>query len=583
MNFSSLQRFFPIFQWLPNYKKEWLKGDINAGLTIGIMLIPQGMAYAAIAGLPPVYGLYTSIFPLIVYSIFGTSRQLAVGPVAMLSLLTATALSSFQNLTPDQYLFLAILLSFMAGIFQFLLGFFRLGFLVNFLSRPVISGFTSAAALIIVFSQLKHFFGISISGAENLFQILIQIFQKISQINLISFGIGMIGVFIILGIKKWKKSFPGQLFAMVFGILVVTFFNLGEAPFSVNIIRDIPSTLPYFEKISIDMELFKKLLPMSATIALVSFMESIAVGKTIETQRKNYKVNANKELIALGLAKVFGSFFHSFANTGGFSRSAVNNQAGAQTQLAGIISASVVFITLMFLTPLFYNLPHAILAAVIIVAVYSLINYSEAKQLWYSNKLDFGMLIITFLLTLMFGVQLGIGVGVFLSLALVLFSTTYPHTAVLAKVPGSHFYRNVERFKDLEINENLLIYRFDAQLFFANINHFKDKLYEYEADKHGNLKLLIIDGESINNIDSTSVNTLDEIVKDFHSRGVEVCFTGVKGPVRDKLAQSGFTDRIGCDHFFMSIQEAVDCFDGKCLNETQADPKFQNFVSQAKG
>lgn len=583
MDTLSIKKLFPILTWLPNYDKSWLKGDIGAGLTIGIMLVPQGMAYAVIAGLPPVYGLYTSIFPLLVYALFGTSRQLAVGPVAMLSLLTASTLSTFPNATPQEYLTLAILLSFLAGVIQFILGIFRLGFLVNFLSRPVISGFTSAAALIIVFSQLKHFLGISISGPENLFQILFQIFQKITQVNLISFGIGLFGILIILGVKKWKKSFPGQLFAMIFGILMVSIFNLGEAPFSVNIIRDIPDALPQFEKISFDLELFRKLLPMSATIALVSFMESIAVGKTIEAQRKNYKVNANKELIALGLSKIVGSFFHSFANTGGFSRTAVNNQAGANTQLAGIISAMVVFTTLMFLTPLFYNLPHAILAAVIIVAVYSLINYSEAIKLWHSNKLDFAMLIITFLLTLMYGVQLGIGVGVFLSLAFVLFSTTYPHTAVLAKVPGSHFYRNVERFKDLEINENLLIYRFDAQLFFANINHFKDKLYEYETEKHGHLKLLIIDGESINNIDSTSVNTLDEIVNDFQSRGIEVCFTGVKGPVRDKLAQSGFTDRVGCDHFFMSIQEAVDCFDGKCLNETQTDSKFQNFISQAKG
>ena len=583
MNFSSLQRFFPIYKWLPNYQKVWLKGDLNAGLTVGIMLIPQGMAYASIAGLPPVYGLYASILPLIVYAVLGTSRQLAVGPVAMVSLLTAASLGAFPGLTPEQYLQYAIGLAFLVGLIQFTLGIFRLGFLVNFLSHPVVSGFTSGAAIIIGMSQLKHILGIQIKGSEHIHELIIQIAQKFSEINWIAVLVGLVGVALILGIRKWKKTLPGQLLAVLFGIAVVSIFHLDEGPQGIKIIKEIPNNLPNFSFLTPDWSVLKALLPMAVTIGLVSFMESIAVAKSIESKHKDYKVSANQELIALGAANIFGSFFQSYPVTGGFSRTAVNDQAGAKTPLASIISAALVFLTLLFLTPYFYNLPHAILASVIIVAVLGLINYKEAIHLWHSNKMDFWMLMVTFIFTLVLGVEMGIGVGVFLSLALVLFSTTYPHTAVLAKVPGSHFYRNVERFKDLEVNENLLIYRFDAQLFFANINHFKDKLYEYEADKHGHLKLLIIDGESINNIDSTSVNTLDEIVHDFHSRGVEVCFTGVKGPVRDKLAQSGFTDRIGCDHFFMSIQEAVDCFDGKCLNETQADSKFQNFVSQAKG
>ena len=583
MNPISIKRFFPIYQWLPNYNKSWLKGDLNAGLTVGIMLIPQGMAYASIAGLPPVYGLYASILPLLIYAVLGTSRQLAVGPVAMVSLLTAASLSAIPGLTPEQYIQYAIGLALLVGLIQFTLGIFRLGFLVNFLSHPVVSGFTSGAAIIIGLSQLKHILGIQIKGSEHIHELALQIAEKMHEVNGMAVIIGLIGIGLIFAIRKWKKTLPGQLIAVLFGIAAVSIFHLDEGPQGIKIIKDIPNNLPAFSLLIPDWMVLKSLLPMAVTIALVSFMESIAVAKSIESKHKDYKVMANQELIALGAANVLGSFFQSYPVTGGFSRTAVNDQAGANTPLASIISAALVFLTLLFLTPYFYNLPHAILAAVIIVAVIGLINYQEAIHLWHSNKMDFWMLMLTFIFTLVFGVEMGIGVGVFLSLALVLFSTTYPHTAVLAKVPGSHFYRNVERFKDLEVNENLLIYRFDAQLFFANINHFKDKLYEYETEKHGHLKLLIIDGESINNIDSTSVNTLDEIVHDFNARGVEVCFTGVKGPVRDKLAQSGFTDRVGCDHFFMSIQEAVDCFDGKCLNETQTDPKFQNFVSQAKG
>jgi SulP family sulfate permease len=583
LNPISIKRFFPIYQWLPNYNKSWLKGDLNAGLTVGIMLIPQGMAYASIAGLPPVYGLYASILPLLIYAVLGTSRQLAVGPVAMVSLLTAASLSAIPGLTPEQYIQYAIGLALLVGLIQFTLGIFRLGFLVNFLSHPVVSGFTSGAAIIIGLSQLKHILGIQIKGSEHIHELALQIAEKMHEVNGMAVIIGLIGIGLIFAIRKWKKTLPGQLIAVLFGIAAVSIFHLDEGPQGIKIIKDIPNNLPAFSLLIPDWMVLKSLLPMAVTIALVSFMESIAVAKSIESKHKDYKVMANQELIALGAANVLGSFFQSYPVTGGFSRTAVNDQAGANTPLASIISAALVFLTLLFLTPYFYNLPHAILAAVIIVAVIGLINYQEAIHLWHSNKMDFWMLMLTFIFTLVFGVEMGIGVGVFLSLALVLFSTTYPHTAVLAKVPGSHFYRNVERFKDLEVNENLLIYRFDAQLFFANINHFKDKLYEYETEKHGHLKLLIIDGESINNIDSTSVNTLDEIVHDFNARGVEVCFTGVKGPVRDKLAQSGFTDRVGCDHFFMSIQEAVDCFNGKCLNETQTDPKFQNFVSQAKG
>lgn len=583
MNPISIKRFFPIYQWLPNYNKSWLKGDLNAGLTVGIMLIPQGMAYASIAGLPPVYGLYASILPLLIYAVLGTSRQLAVGPVAMVSLLTAASLSAIPGLTPEQYIQYAIGLALLVGLIQFTLGIFRLGFLVNFLSHPVVSGFTSGAAIIIGLSQLKHILGIQIKGSEHIHELALQIAEKMHEVNGMAVIIGLIGIGLIFAIRKWKKTLPGQLIAVLFGIAAVSIFHLDEGTQGIKIIKDIPNNLPAFSLLIPDWMVLKSLLPMAVTIALVSFMESIAVAKSIESKHKDYKVMANQELIALGAANVLGSFFQSYPVTGGFSRTAVNDQAGANTPLASIISAALVFLTLLFLTPYFYNLPHAILAAVIIVAVIGLINYQEAIHLWHSNKMDFWMLMLTFIFTLVFGVEMGIGVGVFLSLALVLFSTTYPHTAVLAKVPGSHFYRNVERFKDLEVNENLLIYRFDAQLFFANINHFKDKLYEYETEKHGHLKLLIIDGESINNIDSTSVNTLDEIVHDFNARGVEVCFTGVKGPVRDKLAQSGFTDRVGCDHFFMSIQEAVDCYNGKCLNETQTDPKFQNFVSQAKG
>lgn len=575
----NLKSFVPVFDWFPNYNKNWIKGDLGAGLTVGVMLIPQGMAYASIAGLPAVYGLYASIVPILIYAIFGTSRQLAVGPVAMVSLLTATAIGSFQGISAEQYISYAIVLALMVGAIQFLLGVFRLGFLVNFLSHPVVSGFTSAAALIIGLTQLKHLLGVDIARSHHVHEIIINAIEKIGDINWIAFLIGIVGILIIIISKHINKSLPGQLFAVIFGILAVTLFGLGDGNNAVSIVKEIPSSLPSFIIPVFDMEIIELLMPMALTIALISFMESIAVAKAIQTRHRDYKVDANQELISLGLANVFGSFFQSYPTTGGFSRTAVNDQAGAKSGLASVFSAVLVIITILFLTPYFYNLPKSILASVIMVAVFGLIDYHEAIHLFKSNKTDFWTLIVTFFATLILGIEIGIGTGVVLSLAMVLFKTTNPHTAQLARVPNSHFYRNIKRFDNLEMNEEILIYRFDAQLFFANINYFKDKLYDYESRKGNNLKVLIIDGESINNVDSTALHALEEIQEDFHSRGIDVFYTGIKGPVRDKMIRSGFMNKVEEDHFFMSVQEAVDAF-ATLKMKGEKSKKFKKYVKQ---
>ena len=572
-----IKSIFPILDWLPTYQRGWLKGDISAGITVGIMLIPQGMAYASIAGLPAVYGLYASIVPLLIYAVFGTSRQLAVGPVAMVSLLTATAIGAIEGLSMDEYIAYAIILAFMVGAIQFLLGLFRLGFLVSFLSHPVVSGFTSAAALIIGLSQLKHLLGIDLERSHHIHKILWQAIQSLDQLNVYALGIGLVGIVIIIASRKLSRSLPGQLFAMIFGILMITIFGWAEGASAVSIVGDIPNTLPTFGMVQLNTDILLLLLPMALTISLISFMESIAVAKAIQMKHRTYKVIPNQELIGLGMANILGSFFQSYPTTGGFSRTAVNDQAGAKSGLAGIISAGLIILTLLFLTPFFYNLPKAILASVIMVAVFGLIDYKEAIHLFKSNKTDFWMLMVTFLATLGLGIELGIGLGVILSLAMVLYKTTRPHTARLAKVPNTHFYRNINRFSNLEINDELLIYRFDAQLFFANTDFFKEKLYEFEKLKKGKLKVLIIDGESINNIDSTAIHALEEIVEDFNSRDVTVFFTGIKGPVRDLLKKSGFTKFLTDDHFFMSIQEAVDYYESNGEEVNQ----FKEYVNQS--
>jgi SulP family sulfate permease len=578
----NIKEFLPITNWLPTYNKSLLKGDLSAGLTVGVMLIPQGMAYALIAGLPPIYGLYASTIPIILYSIFGTSRQLAVGPVAMVSLLTAAGIGSIvPDASIEIYIGLAIALTLFVGAIQFLLGAFRLGFLVNFLSHPVISGFTSAAALIIGLSQLKHLLGIDIQRSHHIHEIILQAIEKFDATQWPTILLALGGIAVIIGIKKWNKAIPGTLVAVILGVVVVWAFGMHNM--GVKIVGEVPSGLPKFGIPTFDMSLVSELLIVALTISLVSFMESIAVAKAIQSKHKNYQVIPNQELIALGVANIGGAFFQSYPVTGGFSRTAVNDQAGAKTGMAGIISAVLIIITLLFLTPLFYYLPKAILASVIMVAVFGLIDVKEAKHLWHSNRTDFWMLIVTFIGTLTLGIEQGIGLGVVLSLAMVVFRTTRPHIAELGKVPGSHFYRNVERFENLDQRAELLIMRFDAQLYFANINFFKDNLHRLSQKKGDTLKLIIIDCEAMNNMDSSAVHAVEDLMDDYGSRGIEVVFSGVKGPIRDALEKGHLTGKIGEDHFFMSIQEAVDCYDEKCISSLKKGPDYSSYTLQTDG
>ena len=575
----NIKQFFPILDWLLNYKKEWLKGDLNAGLTVGIMLIPQGIAYAMIAGLPPIYGLYTAMIPPIIYAVFGTSRQLAVGPVAMDSLIVATGVATLADIGTEHFIEFAVLLAFMMGILQILFGIFRLGFLVNFLSKPVISGFTSAAALIIGLNQLKHLLGINLHRNNKIHKLVYEAVSKITEINWYTFLIGAGSIVIILLFKKYFKKIPAALVVVILGILAVKIFHLDQQ--GVKIVGEIPKGLPEFRMPHFDKEIMIKLFPISLTLSLIAFLEAISVAKAIEIKHNNYKVNPNQELIALGMSNFIGSFLQTYSATGGFSRTAVNDQEGANTPLSGIISSVVVAITLLFLTPVFYYLPKAVLAAIIMVAVFGLLDFSVPKQLLKYSKRDLIILNITLLVTATIGIKEGILTGVVLSLGMLIYKSTKPHIAVLGQVPGTHFYRNRKRFKDVKIDDDILIVRFDAQLHFANTAFFKDKLQEFAQFKGEKLKLLVIDGESLNNLDSSAIYALNEIIDFFKAKDISIVFTGLKGPVRDTLKKSGLIKKIGVDHCFMSIQEAVDCYRNSCISNSNTK-QFKEYLAQAE-
>jgi len=421
---QGIARFIPLFDWLPSYNSDDLKGDINAGVVVGVMLIPQGMAYAVLAGMPPVYGLYASLIPLILYAVFGTSRQLAVGPVAMVSLLIAAGIGEITETGSDRFIQLAILTALGVGLFQLLTGLLRMGFLVNFLSFPVLSGFTSAAALIIGASQIKDLIGVEVSRSSYFHEILINSFQKIDEANLFTVFIGVGSIAILILLQKWRRSFPSALIVVAAGTIITAIFGLDSR--GVSIVGDIPDGLPSFDLAFFNFNDIQLVLPLILTVSLIGYLESIAVAKAIAA-RKGYRIDPNQELIGLGLANIGGSFFQSFPTTGGLSRTAVNNQAGARTGIASIISAGIIALTVLFLTPLFYYLPTTVLAAIILVAVSGLFDMNEMIRLWKTDRNDLMMLAITFVATLTLGIKEGILTGVVISLVAAIYSSAQPH------------------------------------------------------------------------------------------------------------------------------------------------------------
>jgi SulP family sulfate permease len=573
-----LKRFFPILEWLPKYKQAQLQGDLSAGLTVGVMLIPQGMAYAMLAGLAPIHGLYAVTIPLMVYGIMGTSRQLAVGPVAMVSLLTAAGIGALQPATPELYLLYALTAALLVGVFQLAMGIFRLGFLVNLLSHPVISGFTSAAAIIIGLSQLKHLLRIDLPKSEHIQEMLLALAKNIGNTHLLTLGIGLVAIVVIKYGKKIHKSLPTSLIAVLLGILTVWGLNLTDL--GIKIVGEVPSGLPGISTPSFDPTVWKSLLSVALTISLVGFMESFAVAKAIQAKHKNYKVDANQELIALGTANLSAAFFQGYPITGGFSRTAVNDQAGAKTGMASIFSAILIVLTLLFLTPLFYFLPNAVLAAVVIVAVIGLIDYKEAVHLWKEDRSDFWMLMATFVITLTMGIETGIGAGVVLSLAMVVYRSARPHIAVLGKVPNSDFYRNIQRFDNLEQREDILILRMDGPLYFANLNYFKEQLMNLMATRGEALKVIVINADSISHVDSSAVHALKDWVTEIQNQGYKLYFTNLIGPVRDIFAKSGLVELIGANNLFMSNQQAVDHFDN-AANRVGQSQLYKDYALQS--
>ena len=542
---------------------------MTAGIIVAIMLIPQGMAYALLAGLPAEVGLYASIAPLLLYALFGTSRALAVGPVAIVSLMVASSLSPIAAQGSAEYVAYAILLSFLSGIFLVLLGIFRIGFLVNFMSHPVISGFTSAAALIIGFSQFKHLLGINLERSHLIPKIVMQAYDQASQINMATLFIGATAVAMLItrdriasyvAKRGWisgqveillPKAMP--LVVVIFGILVTAIFGLADNA-GVKIVGTVPAGLPPLTWPIMDFELWKELFPAAVLISIVGFLESVSVAKSLASKRRQ-KVIPNQELVGLGAANIGAALTGGYPVTGGFSRSVVNYSAGANTPLASIITAGIIAVALVLLTPLLYYLPKAVLAAIIIVAVATLVDFKSLVHAWKYNLADGLSYLGTFLSVLAFGVEVGIIIGISISIGLFLYRTSRPHTAIVGRVKGTEHFRNVERHF-VTTYDRLLLVRIDESLLFANTTYLEDQLLRQIADRP-EIEHLVLIFSAVNLVDASALETLEELVVRLRDAGVTLHMAEVKGPVMDMLRSVDFEEFIEPGRIFITTHEAV--------------------------
>nr|WP_284047079.1 sulfate permease [Halomonas llamarensis] len=544
----------PIFQWLPHYQRSTLTRDLLAAVIVTIMLIPQSLAYAMLAGLPAEVGLYASVLPLVAYAIFGTSRTLAVGPVAVVSLMTAAALGNIATPGSAEYMGAALILALLSGLILTLMGLARLGFLANFLSHPVISGFITASGLIIAAGQLRHLLGVEASG-HNLVTLLTGILSQLGNVHLATLLLGGGSLVFLYAARRWLKTGLLHLGAAsgvadmltkaapIVAVAATTLitWHLGLDQRGVDVVGDIPAGLPPITLPGFELGLWRDLLMAAVLISIVGFVESVSVGQTLAAKRRQ-RIDPNQELIGLGSANLAASFSGGMPVTGGFSRSVVNFDAGAQTPAAGAFTAVGIGVAVLVLTPLIAYLPVATLAATIIVAVLSLVDFPAVVRTWRYSRSDFAAMLATILVTLASGVESGILAGVGLSLALHLYRTSRPHSAVIGRVPGSEHFRNVERHQ-VETAPHLCILRVDESLYFANARYLEDTVMD-EVSRQPDVKHVVLACQAVNVIDASALESLETINQRLDDAGVVLHLAEVKGPVMDRLKHTTFCEEL---------------------------------------
>jgi len=547
---------------------ETLRADLIAGVTVALVLIPQSMAYAQLAGLPAYYGLYAAFLPGIVAALWGSSKQLATGPVAVVSLLTASALTPFAALGSPEFVALAIMMALLIGIVQLALGLFRLGVVVNFLSHPVIVGFTNAAALIIGLSQLNKIFGVSMPRSEHFVNDIWAVVQQVGDSHIPTLIMGVVAFTIMWGMKKYLPKFPGVLVAVA--LTTVASWTIGFAERGGKVVGEIPSGLPSLAVPQINFELATDLIASAVIISLVGFMEAISIAKAMAAKTKD-RVDPNKELIGQGLANIVGSLSQAYPASGSFSRSAVNLNAGARTGMSSVFTGLVVLITLLFLTPLLYHLPQSVLAAVIMMAVIGLINFKAIKSAWDANKHDGIASVVTFVATLAFAPHLdnGIMVGAGLAICLFLYRTMEPRVALLGLFRDGTL-RDLRVHPTLPTDDRIIVMRFDGQLYFANVSYFEDTILAAVAD-HPDAKYVLVIGDGINQLDASGEEVLHHLIDRLSANDISMVLSGLKRQVIQVMKRTRLWEVVGRQNIFATEQMALDAIYDR-LEETEHRP-----------
>ncbi|EKO3773568.1 sulfate permease [Vibrio metschnikovii] len=551
------RQYLPIVTWLPEYTRQAASKDGVAAIIVTLMLVPQSLAYAIVAGLPPVYGLYASILPLVAYTLLGTSKTLAVGPVAVISLMTAEAIAPLHDVGTHAYVTAAATLAFLSGLMLLIMAVFRLGFLTTFLSHSVLSGFMTASGVVIILGQLPKLLGLSVADGS-LNEVLAAVHYPTLWL-----GLGSL-VLLVLGRRYFSSllqnlgcsaSWAGHItkllpvMVMVASILIIDYFP--QHTQGVSVVGAIPTGLPSFVMPVFEINLMVQLLPAALLISVVGFVESASVGQTLAAKRRQ-RIEPNQELIALGGANIASAIQGGFPVTGGLSRSVVNYDAGAETPLAGMLTAIGIGITVLYFTPLFSYLPHAVLAAIIIVAVSALIDIKAIFTTWRAAKSDGVVMLSTIVGVLFINIEWGIIIGVLLSLVIFLWRTSQPHIAVVGLIEGSEHFRNVQRFQ-VKQSKTVLTLRIDESLYFANARYLEDKIPEYLAS-YPETQHLVLMLSGVNRIDSSALESLHLIAERVAQSGITMHLSEVKGPVMDEIQRSTFLEHFTGQIFISQFQ-----------------------------
>ncbi len=570
MNLGRFLTYFPAATWLKDYSRSWLANDITAGCITAVLLIPQGMAYAMLAGLPPEVGLYASILPPLVYSALGTSRTLSVGPVSVAALLVANALAATgAEQGQPAYLQDALLLAVMSGGILLLMALLRLDALVNFIGHPVLSGFTSGAAVLIIFSQLQNLTGIEMPQGGDGVDMILAATHNVLSLHVPTAMLGLLAIFLLLAFKSplinllTKLGIPDKPASFVsrggplviIALLGFTVFVLHLHEQGVEIIGNVPAGFPQLTGSFFTFDRATALLPFALMISLIGYVESVSVAKMLAYRRRQ-KIDNNQELISLGMANVAAAFSGAMPVAGGFSRSMVNFSAGAQTQLAAVITAVLVGVATAFFTPLFYYLPKAALAAVIVVAVAPLLDWRTAFKTFRYSRADGAALLTTFFGVLLFNIEIGLIAGVFVGISTFLWRSSDPHIAVVGRVPGTEHFRNIKRH-NVETWPQILMIRIDRSLFFANISSVEDAVAR-EIKEHHEVKHLVLLCSGINEVDYSALEALEQLIYNLRKAGVDLHLAEVKGPVMDRIKRSGFLKTLAPGGVFLRAEEAVE-------------------------